>query len=54
MNDMNKYINEIEPQYKENLHKVATGTWTLQQWYEYCTVVLGDLMNIHDKKTEIA
>ena len=41
---MNEYINRITPQYMDNLSKVTNGEWTLQQWYEYCSVVLGELM----------
>lgn len=48
MNEIQDYVNSIEEQYKENLWKVNVGVWTIQQWYEYCTMVLGDLMNIQD------
>jgi hypothetical protein len=41
---MNEYITKITPQYMENLAKATNGDWTLQQWYEYCSVVLGELM----------
>jgi len=51
MDEMKQYVKKIEDQYKENFQKVSDGIWTLQQWYEYCAVVLCDLMNIHDKQT---
>jgi hypothetical protein len=40
-----QHLDQIEAQYSENLQKVASGAWTYQQWYDYCTVALGDLMN---------
>ena len=44
MEALKQHIDKIEAQYAENLQKVAAGTWTYQQWYEFCTVALGDLM----------
>jgi hypothetical protein len=41
-----QYVDSIEVQYNENLQKVTSGDWTYQQWYDYCTAALGDLMNI--------
>jgi hypothetical protein len=41
---MNEYIQQIAPQYQENLDKVINGEWTLQQWYDYCSVILGEIM----------
>jgi hypothetical protein len=41
---MNEYIQQIAPQYQENLDKVTSGEWTLEQWYEYCSVILGEIM----------
>jgi hypothetical protein len=49
MNAIQNYIDSIEEQYKENLWKMNIGIWSNQQWYDYCTMVLGDLMNIQDK-----
>jgi hypothetical protein len=40
----NEYIQQIAPQYYENLDKVTRGDWTLSQWYDYCSVVLGEIM----------
>ncbi len=41
---MNEYIQQIAPQYQENLDKVTKGEWTLQQWHDYCSVILGEIM----------
>lgn len=49
MNEIQTYVDSIEEQYKENLWKLNIGVWTNQQWYDYCAMVLGDLMNIQDK-----
>ena len=49
MNEIQAYVDSIEEQYKHNLWKVSMGVWTSQQWSDYCTMVLGDLMNIQDK-----
>ena len=54
MNELQQYVDGIEAQYKENLWKVNIGVWDLQQWYDYCTAVLGDLMLIQDKQTKQA
>jgi hypothetical protein len=34
-------------QYFENLQKFSNNEWTSQQWYDYCTMVLGQLMEEH-------
>lgn len=34
-------------QYFENLQKFSNNEWTSQQWYNYCTMVLGELMEEH-------
>ena len=44
MEALKQQIDKIEAQYVENLQKVAAGSWTYQQWYDFCTVALGDLM----------
>jgi hypothetical protein len=44
MEALKQQIDKIEAQYAENLQKVAAGSWTYQQWYDFCTVALGDLM----------
>jgi len=49
MNEIQTYVNSIEGEYKENLWKLNIGVWTNQQWYDYCALVLRDLMNIQDK-----
>lgn len=38
--------NQIK-QYYENLEKFSRNEWTNQQWYDYCTVLLGELMEEH-------
>ena len=45
MEALKQLLDQIETQYAENLQKVAAGSWTYQQWYDYCTVALGDLMS---------
>ena len=39
--------NEMIEQYFANLRKFENGEWTSQQWYDYCSVVLGELMEEH-------
>lgn len=34
-------------EYFINLRKYENNEWTSEQWYNYCTVVLGELMNEH-------
>ena len=38
---------ELIEQYFTNLRKFENNQWTSQQWYDYCSVILGDLMNEH-------
>jgi hypothetical protein len=38
---------ELIEQYYINLRKFERDEWTSQQWYDYCTMVLGELMNEH-------
>lgn len=39
--------NETIEQYYINLRKFENDEWTSEQWYDYCTMVLGELMNEH-------
>lgn len=39
--------NETIEQYYINFRKFENNEWTNQQWYDYCTMVLGELMNEH-------
>ena len=39
--------NELIEQYYINLHKLEKGEWKPEQWYDYCTMVLGELMEEH-------
>jgi hypothetical protein len=34
-------------QYFINLRKFENNEWTSQQWYDYCAMILGELMNEH-------
>jgi hypothetical protein len=55
MEALKQHIDKIEAQYIENLQKVAAGSWTYQQWYDFCTVALGDLMSFqYREKTKNA
>lgn len=36
--------NELIEQYYANLQKRALCEWTSQQWADYCTATLGDIM----------
>lgn len=38
---------QLIQQYYQNLNKFSNGEWTSQQWYDYCTFVLGTLMEEH-------
>ena len=38
---------ELIEQYFTNLRKFENDEWTSQQWYDYCSVVLGELMEEH-------
>jgi hypothetical protein len=38
---------EIIEQYYINLRKFENDEWTSQQWYDYCTSVLCELMEEH-------
>jgi hypothetical protein len=39
--------NELIEQYYINLHKLEKGEWKPEQWGDYCTMVLGELMEEH-------
>ena len=38
---------QLIEEYFENLEKVSKNQWTNQQWYDYCTAILGELMEEH-------
>jgi hypothetical protein len=38
---------QLIEQYFTNLEKFKKDKWTSQQWYDYCSVVLGELMEEH-------
>lgn len=43
--------NELIEQYFTNLQKYANNEWTSGQWADYCTAVLGELMeSAHTEK----
>ena len=39
--------NETIEQFYINFRKFENDEWTSEQWYDYCTMVLGELMNEH-------
>jgi hypothetical protein len=38
---------ERAEEYAENFRKYQNNEWGCQQWADYCTMVLGELMNEH-------
>ncbi len=38
---------ELIEQYFTNLRKFENDQWTSQQWFDYCSVVLSELMEEH-------
>ena len=40
---------ELIEQYFENFIKLEKGEWTLQQWYDYCSKILCELMDEHSE-----
>jgi len=38
---------QLIEQYYINLRKFETNEWTSQQWYDYCAMILGELMEAH-------
>lgn len=43
--------NELIEQYYANLQKRALCEWTSQQWADYCTATLGDIMESQRTET---
>ena len=41
---MEQYIKDNFEQYTTNLEKVNNGEWTLQQWSDYCSWLLCQIM----------
>jgi hypothetical protein len=39
--------NELIEEYYKNLRKYENNEWSCQQWTDYCTMVLGELMLEH-------
>jgi hypothetical protein len=45
--------NETIEQYYINFEKFKNDEWTSQMWYDYCAVVLCDLMEEHYPKKSV-
>jgi len=45
--------NETIEQYYINFEKFKNDEWTPQMWYDYCSVVLCDLMQKHYPKKSV-